>query len=488
MKIKTISRSVETSTRGSTSEVVKTHKNADPLLHPFERAREYSRAVRAVKMERMFAKPFIGAMDDHADGVTCCATSPASLVALVSGAADGEVLVWDLASRVKLWGVYAHTTTVKGVAVARDGSTFFSCGLDKTVKRWRLAAHEELAGGEGSGGAGGGSGGVGEDEAAARSTFGARRAGSKGSRVAPIRVWSGRAGFTGVDCHWKSTESFATSSTTCVELWDAGRAEPISSFEWGADTVTSVRWNPAEASVLASTSADRGVVLYDSRMSTPLRKATLALSSNALAWNPREPMNFVVANEDHSLYSFDMRKLNAATAVHKDHTGPVMDVHFSPTGREFVSGGYDKTVRIWQTAGAGAGAGRSRDMYHTGRMQRVFCVRFTPDSRFVVSGSDDANLRIWKARASEMLGRALPAERAAGDYREALKKKFAHMPAIRRIGQFRKTTKAITNATGRAHDEAQVDRRKAANVRAHSKPGAVVKQGIREKPVVKVTV
>lgn len=482
MKIKTISRSVEAATRGSSSEVRKTHKNADPLLHPFERAREYSRAVRAVKMERMFAKPFLGAMDDHADGVTCLSTSPASLVALVSGAADGEVLVWDLTSRVRLWGVYAHASSVKGVSVARDGASFYSCGIDKTVKRWRLAAHEELVTDSAAAGSSGAD--------TVPSTFGSRRAGSRGSRVAPMRVWSGRAGFTGVDCHWQQSDSFATSSTTGVDVWDASRSEPVSSFEWGADTVTSVRWNPAEPSVLASTSADRGIVLYDSRMSTPLRKATLALSSNAVAWNPREPMNFVVANEDMSLYSFDMRNLSAALAVHRDHTGPVMDVHFSPNGREFVSGGYDKTVRLWATAGAGAGAGagRSREVYHTSRMQRVFAVRFTPDSRFVISGSDDTNVRIWKARASESLGRALPAERAAGDYREALKKKFGHMPAVSRIAKFRRVPKAVSSAAQRAHDESQVERRKAANVRAHSRPGAVVAQSIREKPVLKVSI
>ena len=37
--------------------------NADPVLHPLEAAREYKRAVNAVKLERMFAKPFLGALD-----------------------------------------------------------------------------------------------------------------------------------------------------------------------------------------------------------------------------------------------------------------------------------------------------------------------------------------------------------------------------------------------------------------------------------------
>jgi WD repeat and SOF domain-containing protein 1 len=42
MKLKTISRSEEAETRGSRREIVKVHKNADPRLHPFEKAREVS--------------------------------------------------------------------------------------------------------------------------------------------------------------------------------------------------------------------------------------------------------------------------------------------------------------------------------------------------------------------------------------------------------------------------------------------------------------
>ena len=45
-----------------------------------------------------------------------------------------------------------------------------------------------------------------------------------------------------------------------------------------------------------------------------------------------------------------------------------MDVDYSPTGREFVAGSYDRSVRIFAYNG-----GRSREVYHTKRMQR--CAR-----------------------------------------------------------------------------------------------------------------
>jgi WD40 repeat protein len=81
-----------------------------------------------------------------------------------------------------------------------------------------------------------------------------------------------------------------------------------------------------------------------------------------------EAFNFTVANEDHNLYSFDMRKLDQATCVHMDHVGAVLDIDYSPTGQEFVSGSYDRTLRIFPRSGL-AGAGHAREIYHTRRMQ-----------------------------------------------------------------------------------------------------------------------
>lgn len=77
----------------------------------------------------------------------------------------------------------------------------------------------------------------------------------------------------------------------------------------------------------------------------------------------------------------------------QDFVSAVMDVDYSPTGREFVAGGYDRSVRIFPYNG-----GHSREVYHTKRMQRVFSTRFSRDATYVFSGSDDMNVRVWKVR------------------------------------------------------------------------------------------
>jgi|EP00624_Nannochloropsis_granulata_P001617 hypothetical protein len=60
MKIKTLSRSEEAFTRECKGDVVKVFRNLEPALHPFDKAREYTRALTATKLDKMFAKPLVG--------------------------------------------------------------------------------------------------------------------------------------------------------------------------------------------------------------------------------------------------------------------------------------------------------------------------------------------------------------------------------------------------------------------------------------------
>ena len=43
-------------------------------------------------------------------------------------------------------------------------------------------------------------------------------------------------------------------------------------------------------------------------------------------------------------------------------------------------------------------------VYHTRRMQRVFCVKWTLDNRFILSGSDGAQLRVVLQRRLQLSG------------------------------------------------------------------------------------
>ena len=65
MKVKVINRAAEDFTRERKTDVVKVFKNPDPAIHPFERAREFTRALNATKLDKVFAKPFARALAGH---------------------------------------------------------------------------------------------------------------------------------------------------------------------------------------------------------------------------------------------------------------------------------------------------------------------------------------------------------------------------------------------------------------------------------------
>lgn len=46
-----------------------------------------------------------------------------------------------------------------------------------------------------------------------------------------------------------------------------------------------------------------------------------------------------------------MRSLGRPVTVHTDHVSAVLDVDYSPTGKEFVSASFDKTIRIFPKDG-----------------------------------------------------------------------------------------------------------------------------------------
>ncbi|KAF2803195.1 small nucleolar ribonucleoprotein complex subunit [Mytilinidion resinicola] len=438
MKIKALSRPASSHMEpGATTSRVP--RNLDPALHPFERGREYTKALTATKMERMFAAPFLASLGTgHVDGVYCFAKDPESLDHFASGSGDGVVKVWDLASRDEIWQSQAHENMVKGMCWTRD-KRLLTCGTDKTVKLFE----------------------------------------PYNSGSSPTATWLGQSGFTGIS-HHRSLPSFAVSSTS-ISIYDVNRSseKPTQTLAWPTtvDTIRAIAFNQTETSILASCATDRAVVLYDLRTSSPLHRTVLTLASNSISWNPHEAMNFAVASEDHNTYLFDMRNMKRALNVLKGHVSAVMSVEFSPTGEELITGSYDRTLRLWTRAG------HSRDVYHTKRMQRVFSVAWSPDNNYVLSGSDDGNVRLWRSQASARQGVKSFAERQKLEYDEALKERYKHMPEIKRISRHRHLPKQVKKAGEIKNEELKAIKRREENERRHSKKGTMRRKAEREKMI-----
>ena len=293
--VKVISHDALECTRARSNDIFKIKKNPDPILHPFQKAREYTRALNAVKLDRLFAKPFIASLAGHIDGVYCMAKHATSLTSILSGSADGELRAWDLSNRYCIflslsfrkciWRTFGHSAFVKGVCyIPDDSSRILSCSDDKTVKLWDIS--------------------------------------SKSDNCLPLMTFDADCLFSSID-HQRGTNVFVTAGGDSLQVWNTERASLINTYSWGADNVKHVRFNNTEVDIVATTASDRSITLYDLRMRTAISKVILQMKSNSLSWNPMEPYYFTVANEDHNCYTFDMRKLEKSVNILKDHASAV---------------------------------------------------------------------------------------------------------------------------------------------------------------------
>jgi WD40 repeat protein len=73
------------------------------------------------------------------------------------------------------------------------------------------------------------------------------------------------------------------------------------------------------------------------------------------------------------------------------HTHTVACVEWSPNGATIASGGFDKTVRLWDAV--------KRLPIHVlrGHTLWVVCIAWSPDGATIVSGSADKTVRLWNA-------------------------------------------------------------------------------------------
>lgn len=89
----------------------------------------------------------------------------------------------------------------------------------------------------------------------------------------------------------------------------------------------------------------------------------------------------------------DINSTATWTRVHtlRGHEGQVSSLAYSLTSHRFVSGGKDKTVRLWDCK---AGL---MELMLSGHTERVAAVAFSPCADKVASASDDKSVRLWDA-------------------------------------------------------------------------------------------
>lgn len=152
----------------------------------------------------------------------------------------------------------------------------------------------------------------------------------------------------------------SSSADKTIKLWDLSlptSAPALRSFsELHADKIQAIEWNPKEPTVLLSGSWDGTVRVFDSRAPDGGVGTKVQSDVECLKWNPWEPAGFLVSMENGLVQAYDSRMLSSAKATvaskplwtlsAHDASVSSLDINTKIKGC-IVTGGTDNLVKIW---------------------------------------------------------------------------------------------------------------------------------------------
>jgi eukaryotic-like serine/threonine-protein kinase len=188
-----------------------------------------------------------------------------------------------------------------------------------------------------------------------------------------------------------------------ARLWDPATGSLLATCRGHASKVLGAAFSP-DGARLVTTSADGTVRQWDvatgREVEPPYDRHTGEVS--AAAYSP-DGQWVASAGTDRTVRVWRATGREDVAVLH-GHTGGVTEVAFSPDGRRLASlsqeGGFgwagDNTVRIWEVEpGATLPVLRGHTSY-------VYPVAFSPDDRWLASGGWDKTVRLWDAMTGEL--------------------------------------------------------------------------------------
>lgn len=245
--------------------------------------------------------------EGHTNHVLAVAFSPDGKRAL-SGSSDNTMRLWDFKTGQEERSFVGHTAGVHAVAFSPDGTQAASGGLDSTVRHWSL---------------------------------------SNGEKVASLK--GHRSGVHSVLYMQDGKHLISASNDTTIRLWDIEGKKEVRCLTGHTGPIMGIALSP-DGKRLVSGSHDETVRTWDMASGKETDRLDAGMHVTCVAVAPDGRRVLFGGWQDDKVQELKLWDLKSKKIMCRcsGHTGRVSSGTFLPGGRQTVSSGEDRTIRLWR--------------------------------------------------------------------------------------------------------------------------------------------